>query len=199
MASSINASTTSGIVQTADTSGILNLQSNGTTIASVSSTGVAVTGNITASGATGGIGYGPAFSAYATSIQTGGTTTTFVKILFGTERFDTNNNYASSTFTPTVAGYYQLNASVGSIGSAASLTRDVVSFYFNGVEYIRAFDTSVTQPNGTHTIVTISAVIYFNGSTDYVDVYALGVVASGTISYGNNLQNTFNGCLVRSA
>ena len=51
MASSINASTTSGIVQTADTSGILNLQSNGTTVASVSSTGLAVTGTLSASGA----------------------------------------------------------------------------------------------------------------------------------------------------
>jgi uncharacterized protein YhjY with autotransporter beta-barrel domain len=50
MASSINASTSSGIVQTADTSGILNLQSNGTTVASVSSTGVAVTGTLSASG-----------------------------------------------------------------------------------------------------------------------------------------------------
>ena len=51
MASSINASLTAGLVQTADTSGILNLQSNGTTVASVSSTGVAVTGTLSASGA----------------------------------------------------------------------------------------------------------------------------------------------------
>jgi hypothetical protein len=39
MASSINASTTTGLVSTADLSGILNLQSNGTTIATVQSTG----------------------------------------------------------------------------------------------------------------------------------------------------------------
>lgn len=51
MASSINASTTSGIVQTADTSGILNLQSNGSTIVAVTSTGVAVTGTLSATGA----------------------------------------------------------------------------------------------------------------------------------------------------
>ena len=50
MSSSINASLTAGLIQTADTSGILNLQSNGTTIASVSSTGVAVTGTLSASG-----------------------------------------------------------------------------------------------------------------------------------------------------
>jgi len=50
MASSINASLTAGIVQTADTSGNLNLQSGGTTIAAITSTGVAVTGTLSASG-----------------------------------------------------------------------------------------------------------------------------------------------------
>jgi hypothetical protein len=53
MASSINALTNSGggVVTTADASGILNLQSNGTTVAAVSSTGVAVTGDISSTGA----------------------------------------------------------------------------------------------------------------------------------------------------
>jgi hypothetical protein len=39
MASSINASTSSGVVTTADNSGILNLQSNGTTVATINSSG----------------------------------------------------------------------------------------------------------------------------------------------------------------
>jgi hypothetical protein len=53
MASSINALTSSGggVVTTADSSGELNLQSNGTTVAAVSSTGVNITGTINASGA----------------------------------------------------------------------------------------------------------------------------------------------------
>lgn len=48
MASIINASTSGagGLIQTADSSGILALQAAGTTIASVSSTGVAVTGTV---------------------------------------------------------------------------------------------------------------------------------------------------------
>ena len=52
MASSINALTSSGggVVTTADSSGVLNLQSNSTTIAAVSSTGLSVTGSITATG-----------------------------------------------------------------------------------------------------------------------------------------------------
>jgi hypothetical protein len=50
MATIINASTSAGLVQTADTSGNLNLQSNGSTIVAVTSTGVAVTGTLSASG-----------------------------------------------------------------------------------------------------------------------------------------------------
>jgi hypothetical protein len=44
MACIINASTSAGLVQSADTSGILQLQSNGTTIATVSSTGLSASG-----------------------------------------------------------------------------------------------------------------------------------------------------------
>tara|TARA_R110000868_G_scaffold331496_3_gene592481 strand:+ start:1224 stop:2132 length:909 start_codon:yes stop_codon:yes gene_type:complete len=48
MAASINASTSAGVVTTADTSGNLNLQSNGTTIIGYTSTGVTVTGTASA-------------------------------------------------------------------------------------------------------------------------------------------------------
>ena len=54
MAVTINASLSAGLVQTADTSGDLNLQSGGTTRLAVTSTGVAVTGNLTASALTSG-------------------------------------------------------------------------------------------------------------------------------------------------
>ena len=50
MPSTINASTTSGIIQTADTSGVLGLQAGNSTIATISGTGVAVTGNLSATG-----------------------------------------------------------------------------------------------------------------------------------------------------
>ena len=50
MASTINASTSAGVVTTADTSGNLNLQSNGTTIIGYTSAGAAVTGTLSASG-----------------------------------------------------------------------------------------------------------------------------------------------------
>jgi len=50
MAASINASTSAGVVTTADTTGNLNLQSNGTTVLAMTSAGIAVTGTQSVSG-----------------------------------------------------------------------------------------------------------------------------------------------------
>ena len=50
MAVTLNASTTTGLVQSADLSGSLNVQSNGTTVLGVTSTGASVTGTQSVSG-----------------------------------------------------------------------------------------------------------------------------------------------------
>ena len=51
MAVTLNASTSAGLVQSADLSGEINIQSNGTTVLGVTSTGIAVTGTQSVSGA----------------------------------------------------------------------------------------------------------------------------------------------------
>ena len=83
MASTINATTSSGIVTTADNTGQLALQANGTTVMTITSTGVT-----TQVGA-------PAFSAYAgtTTSLTGGA---FTKVGLDTEEYDTNNKIVPS-------------------------------------------------------------------------------------------------------
>jgi len=50
MAASINASTSAGVVTTADTTGNLNLQSNGATVLAMTSAGIAVTGGVAVTG-----------------------------------------------------------------------------------------------------------------------------------------------------
>jgi len=65
MAVTLNASTSSGLVQTADTSGEINLQSNGTTVLGVTSTGTSVTGTQSVSGNLSfNSGYGSSAVAY---------------------------------------------------------------------------------------------------------------------------------------
>lgn len=65
MAVTLNASTSSGLVQTADTSGEINIQSNGTTVLGVTSTGTSVTGTQSVSGNLSfNSGYGSSAVAY---------------------------------------------------------------------------------------------------------------------------------------
>ena len=65
MAVTLNASTSAGLVQSADLSGSLNIQSNGTTVLGVTSTGIAVTGTQSVSGNLSfNSGYGSSAVAY---------------------------------------------------------------------------------------------------------------------------------------
>jgi hypothetical protein len=68
---------------------------------------------------------GPAFSCYPSTAQSVASSTN-TKILLQTEIFDTNNNFESSAFTPTVAGYYQLNWRVGCNTGAAEVFTSVL-------------------------------------------------------------------------
>lgn len=133
---------------------------------------------------------GPAFSAWQSSNQTL-SNTTFTKITFTTEVFDTNNNFASSTFTPTVAGYYQIN---GRVGANVSNTGMIVSIYKNGTENSRGNES---QPSTALAGVTVSSLVYLNGSTDYVEIY--GYFVTGQTTDARQVCTYFNASMVRSA
>ena len=137
---------------------------------------------------------GPAFSAYAS-----GTTTlanvTSVKVLFAAEEFDTNSNFASSTFTPTVAGYYQVNANAyiqgGSSGAGGILVYKNGSLYKAG-----PFSPFVS---GVGIVMGISALVYCNGSTDYVEIYAYQNTGVSATAQALQTYTWFQGAMVRSA
>jgi len=141
---------------------------------------------------------GPAFSAYQSSSQTGLTNASNTKLLFQTEEFDTNNNFASSTFTPTVAGYYQVNAACY-INATATITNALIQFNKNGVSYklggYASLSTGVAE-----TGVSANTLVYCNGTTDYLDVFLFWAGPSGTVSTNATINRTyFNGSMVRSA
>ena len=175
-----------------------NLILNGSTSGSVTLSSPAVSGTtvLTLPVQTGTVMVnGPAFSAYATSTQTisGGA---FTKVTLGLEDFDTNNNFASSTFTPTVAGYYQINCTV--FVEATTITRIIANIYKNGASLERLVDIGVTGSNSAG--VTGSMVVYMNGSTDYLELY---IYATGTGTFNLNGATDrncrFNGSMVRGA
>jgi hypothetical protein len=150
--------------------------------------------------ATGVAGTGPAFSAYRGSSNQSVSTGTWTKAQLNTEDFDTANCFDSTTnyrFTPTVAGYYQINGSIAPDSSSAFGTGVYVAIYKNGTLY-RASNVNNTSA-GTASIPCISAVIYFNGSTDYVELYAYFAGGSGMLISTTYNSSSLSGCLVRSA
>jgi hypothetical protein len=118
--------------------------------------------------ASGVAGNGPAFSAYASGAQSINNATA-TKIAFQTEEFDTNSCYDNATnyrFTPTVAGYYQVNAGINWGGWTSTYT--FIMVYKNGAELKRG---SSVPNNAVGLNNTISCLVYLNGSTDYVEIY----------------------------
>lgn len=143
--------------------------------------------------ATGVAGTGPAFSAYASSTQSIPSAVA-TKITFDTEVFDTNNNFSSSRFTPTVAGYYQINANATLSGSTYGVA---VIIYKNGAEESRGW----TLPtSGVFNAVAVAAkVVYLNGSTDYIESYAYQGSGGAVNLSGGISQTSISGALVRAA
>lgn len=143
---------------------------------------------------------GPAFSAYANSSTQTITSGSQQKVLFQTEEFDTNNNYTSSRFTPTVEGYYQLNAEVR-LNGASGTGEMMIVLYKNGSEYKRGWNQSGTQIANDFWAMTISSIAYANGTGDYFEIYVQqGSGGSLTVTAVNTPAITwFNGCMVRGA
>jgi hypothetical protein len=149
------------------------------------------TGAVTQSKLGAGVaGNGPAFSAYQNVQQTGISAATATKVTYDAEEFDTNSNFASSRFTPTVAGYYQIGGSV----YASSATIMVFWLYKNGSVY-RTFGNT-NNANGT--CLSGNSLCYANGTTDYFEMYVyLG--GGGSLDVTNSSRNWFTGALVRAA
>jgi hypothetical protein len=143
---------------------------------------------------------GPAFSAYANNTLQTITSGSQQKVLFQSEEFDTNNNFASSRFTPTVEGYYQLNAEVR-LDGASGTGEMMIVIWKNGAEYKRGTNQSGTQIASNFWAMTVSSLVYANGSTDYFEIYVQqGSGGSVTVTAVNSVNITwFNGCMVRGA
>jgi hypothetical protein len=143
---------------------------------------------------------GPAFSVFPNSSVTQTITSgSQQKVLFQQEEFDTDNCYASSRFTPTVAGYYQLNATVrisGTMGTGESM----LIIWKNGSEWKRGWNASGTEVGASFFAMQVSSLVYANGTGDFFEIYIQQgsggnrdiTVAGGNITY-------FNGCMVRGA
>jgi hypothetical protein len=119
----------------------------------------------------------PAFAASNASAQSV-SAATWTKVTLGTEKFDTAGNFASSRFTPTTAGYYQVNGGMELSGVTNS---NYVGFavYKNGSFFQSLIGLQTVSNN---TIISYnSTLMYLNGSSDYIELFVFGG-AGGAIS-----------------
>jgi hypothetical protein len=196
--SSISAGTTTGtaLVSTGDTTGELVLKTNGTTTAVTIGTNQVVTlaqplpagsggtgltafpapgtsGNLLTSDGTAwtsaaGVVVGPTFRAFRTTSSQSVTGGVYTKIEFNGETFDTASAYDNVTnyrFTPQTAGYYIVSVAA-SISQPFNTDTRVLAIYKNGSIY------SAVYGGGTAGGAIATDVVYFNGTTDYVEGYA---------------------------
>ena len=140
----------------------------------------------TTSFVSGNMGYlNPVTSVYLGTEQAV-TSATWTKIEFDTETFDTNANFDSTTnyrFTPTVRGYYQVNAGL-SVDGSVSPTAAQVAIYKNGSAYKYG---AYIENSAVQTVV--SDLVYMNGSSDYIEIY--GYVNAGTAKFGDGSALTY--------
>lgn len=112
----------------------------------------------------------PAFEAYLSSTQSisDGVST---KVNIDTENFDTNSNFASNKFTPTVAGkYFIYGSTVGYAGAVSDLVSSQAMIYKNGSYHAGGeenYNTNLIQRSYN----TVSTIVDMNGSSDYVELY----------------------------
>jgi hypothetical protein len=139
----------------------------------------------------------PAFYAYYTSDALIASSTT-TKLTFTAENYDTAScfNTSTGTFTPTVAGYYQLT--FAGQNDPVTSGRAQTWIYKNGSQ-IAFREENLNGPSGTYPSRFVSSLIYANGTTDYFEVYVRQESGIAKNVYATSTGTYFCGFLARSA
>ena len=133
----------------------------------------------------------PVFRVELSANQTSVTDATYTKVALDNEIFDIGGYFDSSTnyrYTPLIAGYYQINGQAGDSNNNGS--KQYVAIYKNGSIYAMA--GTYDEDNARYQRCHISAVVYMNGSSDYVELFFFGDVSSGTATiHGDSGDGAF--------
>lgn len=111
------------------------------------------------------------------------------KIQFNAETGDPQGTYDAVTnyrYLPTTAGWYEVKAQFTENSADSFTSYRRIYIYKNGAEYCRVQDFLGTS-NPT---ISISDVVYLNGSTDYVEIFAFGgdavsILLGSTLSFAS--------------
>ena len=143
---------------------------------------------------------GPAFSAFRNTSNQTFSASTFTKVQFNGETFDTANNFDSTTnyrFTPTTAGYYQMSSNLTFDGTNSGSLKEII-LYKNGSAYATFFSSAGSGTPGATACQGSSTLVYFNGSSDYAEVYIYDTDAVVCAVKFGSTKSYFTGVWIRS-
>ena len=143
---------------------------------------------------------GPSFRAFRNTSQQSFNANTATKIQFNGESYDTDNCFDSTTnyrFTPNKAGYYEINLGVSFSGVNASTTKEL-TIYKNGSAYSLIFSSAGSGTPGASCTFNGSDLIYFNGTTDYVEGYIYDSDGTARNVLNGESKSYFSGVWIRS-
>lgn len=132
-----------------------------------------------------------AFAAFLNSATQAIANNTATKVTLSSEEYDVGGFFDSATnyrFLPLVSGYYHFDARVQFASANAGVVE--IDLYKNGSEYKRG--PSVPFPSGGSGLaVSMSALVYMNGSTDYVELY-VQQTSGGSLNLTGGTNNATN-------
>jgi hypothetical protein len=140
-------------------------------------------------------GNGPAFSAYKSSgagvqnISSG----VYNLVSFDVEEYDTASSYNNTgstvgstpawAFKPSVAGYYLISCSCDLVGNTGTLVATTLGLFKNGGNFKATAPVNAGY-TGSESVMSISAVIYLDGVSDYIQIYVYGSATSPRVAAG---------------
>jgi hypothetical protein len=142
-------------------------------------------------------GYKPtsaaAFEAYM-NVNQAISAATWTKVAFNATVFDTTSEFdtTNNRFQPSVAGYYQINTTLYISGNP----RGIIRLYKNGAGF--KYGPDVDTGTGQIRNIAASWLVYMNGTTDYVELYAWRTTV-GNLLGANTQYSNFSGFLVQQA
>jgi hypothetical protein len=193
MASSINASTSGGggVIVTSDATGNLNIQSGGSTVAAVSSTGVAVTGTLSASGGITATGLTAKIQPITASVAASALTITLNPTIL-----DFRASPLTSGTVTTIAVSAAISVTIPStstMGTVSAQQSRIVVIAINNAGTVELAAVNISGGSvldETTLITTTAAVAAGNSATAYYSTTARTGVAYRVVGYVESTQTT---------
>lgn len=137
----------------------------------------------------------PAFFVHKNGTnQTGILANTLTKATWSTETYDTNSNFASDKFTPTVAGKYLMVCNILWDNTTGDQIELLTALYKNGSILLdsRIRTSGVNQ----YQLVILTTIVDANGSTDNFEIYAKHSDVANRAVYGGAANTWWTGVWV---